>query len=101
MRDALPLFVLSMTVAFTAYAQLIPTNVPPVKLFDELNYDLPGLAKVKAAVDSGDTAAATVALLDHFRSRPDVRRPQPNAAFNRHLAHNILLRGMHSANSVR
>ena len=70
---------------------LIPANVPPVKLFDELDYDLPGLGKVKAAVDAGDLAAAKAALLAHFRAREDAQeRPSRNAKYDTHLADNIL-----------
>ena len=49
-------------------AQLIPADVPPVRLFAELNYDLPSLAPVKAAVEAGDLSAAKAALLAHCRA---------------------------------
>lgn len=70
---------------------IVPTNVPPVKLFDELDYGLPGLRKVKAAVDAGDMNAAKAELLRYFRGRKDARKPNPKKKYNTHLADNILL----------
>lgn len=71
---------------------LLPTNVPPVRLFDELDCELPGLAQVRAARDAGDMAAAATALLDHFRSRKDAQtRPKPDPKYDTHLADQILV----------
>ena len=68
----------------------IPSNVPPVKLFEELNYALPELAAVKAEVDAGDIAGAKAALLAHFRARKDARRPVRDPDYDTTLADNIL-----------
>ncbi|MCD6362352.1 MAG: heparinase II/III family protein, partial [Armatimonadetes bacterium] len=57
--------------------ETVPRNVPPPVLFEELNYDLPGMEAVKAAVDAGDERAAKAALLEYFRSRPGVAHPSP------------------------
>jgi len=71
--------------------QTIPRNVPPVKLFDELNYDLPGLVEVKAAVDRGDEAGARAALLAYYRTKPDAQtRASPNADYDTHIADELL-----------
>jgi len=89
-----PLLLLSLlpcAVALGAGKPMLPTNVPPVKLFDELDYTLPALAKVKAAVDAGDTAAAKAALLAHFRARPDAQaKPVSKPGYDTHLADNLL-----------
>ncbi|MSS72619.1 MAG: hypothetical protein EXS64_14170 [Candidatus Latescibacteria bacterium] len=69
----------------------IPSGVPEVKLFDELDYRLPGLVPVKVAVDAGDLTGAKAALLAHFRARPDAQeRPRRDPAYDTHLADNIL-----------
>ena len=70
---------------------VVPVDVPPVKLFEELNYDLPTMAPVKAAVDAGDTRRAKEALLAHFRARDDAQeRPGPDPEYDPHLVDNIL-----------
>ncbi|MFO7948451.1 MAG: heparinase II/III family protein [Armatimonadota bacterium] len=68
----------------------IPRNVPPVKLFDELNYDLPGLADVKAAVEAGNMEAAKRELLEYFRSLDEVVEPQPRPDYDTELADEVL-----------
>lgn len=71
--------------------ETIPRNVPPVKLFEELNYALPELAAVKVAVDAGDEQAAAAALLAYYRARPDCQTPaKPNPGFDTHLADELL-----------
>ena len=76
----------------TVRAQLIPTNVPPVNLFQELNYNLPGLAPVKAARDRSDLPAAKALLLAHFRTRPDAQeRPKNSRKYDTTLADAILV----------
>jgi hypothetical protein len=81
---ALVLFGLLMTSLTAAEAQgpdvegqTVPRNVPPVNLFDELDYTHPGLESVKATVDAGDLAAAKATLLKHFRTRDEVQEPPP------------------------
>ena len=91
MRTTILLTVLLLSAASDVGGQVIPTDVPPVKLFEELNDELPELAKVKAAVDARDLAAAKAALLDHFRARKDAQsRPKPDPNYDTHLADNIL-----------
>ena len=92
MRQGVVAAMLCCAAAAEAAGPIIPTNLPPVKLFKELNYELPGLAKVKAAVDAGRLDAAARELLVHFRSRPDAQtRPRPNPRYNTHLADQILV----------
>ena len=87
-----PTLILVSLMCPKARAQLIPTDVPPVRLFEELNYDLPGLAPVKAAVEAGDLSAAKAALLAHFRARPDAQQaPGNNRDYDTTLADNILV----------
>lgn len=71
--------------------ETVPRDVPPVKLFEELDYELPGLSAVEAAIDQGDEAAAKAALLAHFRSRDDVRLPEPDNQYDTRLADEMLL----------
>ena len=90
-RGELVLMLLSM-LATAAHSQILPTNVPAVKLLDELNYQLPGMERVKAAVDAGNLAKAKSELLAHFRSRSDAQgRPKPNPKYDTRLADNILI----------
>ncbi len=71
--------------------ETIPRNVPPVKLFEELNYSLPELAPIKAAVDAGDEQAAAEALLAYYRTKPDCQTPaKANPEFDTHLADELL-----------
>lgn len=70
---------------------IIPANVSPVELFEELDYRLPELAEVKAAVDAGDLDRAKAALLAHFRARKDAERSKQNPEVDTYLADNILV----------
>jgi len=85
-----------VSIAATCSAQdiageTIPRNVPPVRLFEELNCDLPGLAEVKAAVERGDQVAAKAALLAYYRTKPDAQtRASFNADYDTHIADELL-----------
>ena len=60
----LPL-ILVFVICANARAQLIPTDVPPVELFEELDYDLPGLAPVKARISTvrrSETSSAIASI---------------------------------------
>ena len=51
------------------------TDADMVKeFFESLNYDLPELAKVKAAHEAGDVAATMAALVEHMKTRT---KPEP------------------------
>ncbi len=85
-------FFIALAVSQDMAAQLIPTDVPRVRLFEELDYGLPGLAAVEAAVEAGDLSAAKAALLAHFRARPDAQeRPKDNRDYDAALADKILV----------
>jgi hypothetical protein len=82
MREALTLMMILTTASVWAQApdvegETVPRNVPPPVLFDELNYELPGMEAVKAAVNAGDEDAAKAALLEYFRAREGVAQPAP------------------------
>ncbi|MDP6777890.1 MAG: heparinase II/III family protein, partial [Candidatus Latescibacteria bacterium] len=70
---------------------VVPVDVPLVELFEELNYELPTMEPVKAAVEAGDTARAKEQLLAHFRAREDAQeRPSADLAYDRHLVDEML-----------
>lgn len=68
----------------------IPSNVEPPVLWEELNWEIAGLAPVKAALDAGDEAAARVALLEYFRAREDVVPPEPTEGYDTSQADAIM-----------
>lgn len=80
-----------MTLSNATRGPGIPSGVSPARLFDELDYRLPGLRPVKAALDTGDEAGAKAELLAHFRARPDAQeRPRRHPEYDTRLADNIL-----------
>ncbi len=68
----------------------IPSNVPPPVLWEELSWEIEGLAPVKAALDAGDEPAARAALLEYFRAREDVVPPSPNPDYDTSRADDIM-----------
>jgi len=68
----------------------IPSNVPPPVLWEELSWEIEGLAPVKAALDAGDEAVARLALLEYFRAREDVVPPSPNPDYDTSRADDIM-----------
>ncbi|MBT3379754.1 MAG: hypothetical protein HN742_31815 [Lentisphaerae bacterium] len=70
--------------------ETVPRGVPAPRLFEELNYELPGLAGVKAAWDRGDENGAKAALLTYFRSREDVVKPGSSKTYDTTLADELL-----------
>lgn len=68
----------------------IPSNVPPPVLWEELNWEIEGLAPVKVALDGGDEAAARAALLAYYRARPSTLTPAPVEGYDTAQADAIL-----------
>jgi len=84
-------FIMAASMSSSSIAQIIPVNVPPVKLFEELDFARPGLDAVRKAVSTNDTSAAKAALLAYFRSRPDCALPPtPRKDYDTHIADRIL-----------
>ena len=57
------------------WATLMQAQSPDRSAFGLLNLDYPGLEKVKAACDAGDTLRAAEELLVYYRSRTGVSTP--------------------------
>lgn len=94
MRGALTAIMTVLPIATALQVALadgpIPSSVPPPILWEELNWEIEGLAPVKVALDGGDEVAARAALLAYYRARPSTLTPAPVEGYDTAQADAIL-----------